>query len=252
MKKRSYSGSTASRKKYTPKMKRVERVLEFDCPSTTKDAVVSTIADNFSKDEIDKIDSLGKPIVTVDGNIDRKRNAYERVTIDDPDKPPRLIINHPDESSITHEMIHHMRTVDKDRSRYSKTAYSVDGKGVVNKKTHPKLTISRIKNAEETATTAETEIRLKNDTDWISSYWNLRERGVDPYKIREKDRIVLRTTESKQIPEGENVTGKGAVDLLNKNYPKTMISGSNESYNGGEKAYLTYRTILDARKKRRW
>ena len=41
-----------------------EKAFDFKCNSTTKEKVVKTVADNFTKEEIDKIGSQGKPVVT--------------------------------------------------------------------------------------------------------------------------------------------------------------------------------------------
>ena len=41
-----------------------EKAFDFKCNSTTKEKVVKTVADNFTKEEIDKIGSQRKPVVT--------------------------------------------------------------------------------------------------------------------------------------------------------------------------------------------
>ena len=231
-----------------------EKAFDFKCNSTTKEKVVKTVADNFTKEEIDKIGSQGKPVVTNVSNtsVDTSKDTYARKESKFPDAKAEIILkNGAGETTITHEVVHHLRTVDPDRDKYAKTAYPVDKKGIVNSKKAERGPISRkkISNAEETATVAETELRTKNNSDYVSKYWTVDKYQVSGKGIRDSDRTTMRKSESGSVPEGSNATGKRAIDLVNQNYPKTVISSKKE---GGESALSTFRKIIGKRAKHQW
>ena len=239
--------SSSVKRGTSAKMGAVERSFDFRCDSDTKQKVIRTVSENFSSDEIKKIDSQGKPIVT--NKIPAgKEGAYDRVTTDRKvDSPSIHLTKKPDETAITHEVLHHLRTVDTERTGYAKTAYPVDNKGVSKsyryegKKIHEK-----VKNAEETATTAETEIRTKNPGH-VSIYWKANDNDTSAKSTRDRDRKVLRSNGA--MEEGTNATGKDAIRMMNKNYPNTEIKSKRV---GGESALDTFKKIFLLRGKRKW
>ncbi len=245
---------TASKKEYTPKMYAAERAFDFKCNSSTKEKVVKTVADNFTKEEIDKIDSQGKPVVTNVSNTEVKtdKDTYVRKRSDEPGKETEIVLkNNAGETTITHEVVHHLRTVDQERDKYAKTAYPVNKQGVMNADKIMKGAINdkRISNAEETATVAETELRTKNNSDYVSKYWKIDKNLTTGKGVRDSDRETMRKTDTGSISEGSNATGKKAIELVNRNYPKTMISSKKE---GDETALSTFRKIINKRSKHQW
>ena len=160
-------------------------------------------------------------------------------------------------STITHEFVHHLRTVDRSRKKYAKTAYPVDSKG--NDKSQLKhgisykgMTYEQVNCAEESATTAETEIRLKHKSIYLSSYWGRDKLPSEREKIRDEDRKTLREDRNgNSLKDGKNITGKRAVEYLNRNYPRTTISQNRP--NGSSKTALNiFREIINKRAQRRW
>ena len=158
-----------------------------------------------------------------------------------------ILKTNPSEMTVTHEVVHHMRTVDGSRDKYAKTAYPTDGKGNVKcGRLKSNITYKQIKNAEETATAAETELRLKHESEEISGYWKDRY-DVSGRNTRDSDRRTMRSNGA--IQEGSNVTGRSAVNKVNENYPKTIISSRKE---GSETALSTFRKIFSWRNKKKW
>ena len=247
---RSHSSSKRGRSVsgYTPQMRSAENAFNFDCTEATKKKVLKTVTENFSKSEIEMMDRFGKPLV-VNEDTQGKNGAYVRNTTKDKKESPTIILKpNPSEVTVTHELVHQMRTVDDNRDKYAKTAYPIDGKGAVKyDKIKDTGLRKKVKNAEETATAAETELRVKNKSEHVSGYWKMDDHDVSGKATRDSDRRTMRSNGA--IKEGTNVTGKTAVDHVNSNYPKTIISSKKE---GGETALSTFRKIFSWRNKKKW
>ncbi len=240
------------KKGYTPKMSAAEKAFDFKCTDTTKDKVIETVANNFTKDEIEKISKNGKPVVNNDQTITTDgRSAYSRSTNHNGEKTPVISFpRKPEESSVTHEVIHHLKAVDNDRTGYARTAYPVDNKGTTKcNKIPDDKTYKQIRNAEETTTVAETELRTKTKGGFLSRYWKIDEHMVDGREIRDKDRKTMRRTNTGSVEDGKNVIGEEATKLVNENYPKTLVSSKRVE---GESALMTFKRIFDKRRKHKW
>ncbi len=252
--KKSTTGRSRGRPKkgYTSKMYAAEKAFDFKCADSTKEKVVETVANNFTKKEIEKISMNGKPVVNNDQNVTTDgKSAYSRSTNRNGEKTPIISFpRKPEESSVTHEVIHHLKAVDNDRTGFAKTAYPVDNKGVTkcNKITNEK-TYNQVKNAEETTTVAETELRTKTKGRFLSRYWKIDKHMVDGKEIRNEDRITLRKTSTGTIEDGKNVIGEKATELVNENYPKTLVSSRKIE---GESALVSFKRIFDKRRKHKW
>lgn len=152
-----------------------------------------------------------------------------------------------DETTITHEIIHHMRCVDERRDKYSKTAYPmVEGGYRKSDMCSDEKELERIRNAEETATCVEAELRTKILSKNPSGYWRLSEQEI-AYSVSKADREKIRSNEG--MKEGTNITGTDAIDAVNRNYPKTQIS---TKLVNGETALETFKRIFRLRGKGRW
>lgn len=232
-------------------MRAAEKSFNFDCTEATKTKVLKTVTDNFSKEEIKKIDQFGKPLVVNKNPADEcmvnKNGGYERPSTDNEKKTATIILKtHPSEMTVTHELVHHLRTVDDRRDDYAKTAYPVDKRGIVDSDKNSGGQKHKTKNAEETATVAETELRTKNKSKRVSGYWAVDKYDVDGHETRNADR---RTMRSGEVKEKKNVTDQKAIDMVNKNYPKTIISSRRV---GGETALSTFKRIFRLRKEKKW
>ena len=241
----------AGKRKYTPAMRAAERSFNFDCTEATKTKVLKTVTDNFSKEEIKKIDQFGKPLVVnkdpADECMVNKNGGYERPSSDNEKKTATIILKtHPSEMTVTHELVHHLRTVDDRRDNYAKTAYPIDKRGVVDSNKNRGGQKPKTRNAEETATVAETELRTKNKSTRVSGYWAVDKYDIDGHETRDADR---RTMRSGEVKEKKNVTDQKAIDMVNKNYPKTIISSRRV---GGETALSTFKKIFRLRKEKKW
>ena len=95
-----------------------ENTFDFKCADSTKKKVIETVANNFTKDEIEKISKNGKPVVNNDQTVTTDgKSAYSRSTSRNDGKTPVISFpRKPEESSVTHEVIHHLKAVDKDLS----------------------------------------------------------------------------------------------------------------------------------------
>ncbi len=238
---------------YTPKMVAVTRVFEFRCSNAIKDKVVRTVASNFTWEEIEMMKVQGKPIVWSGGLPDGKRGHNARVDTRRPHNSPEFRFSEKaGEDTITHEIIHHLRTVDVERSRYSKTAYPVKKNGVCRTDLLDKeVKEKEMKNAEETATVSEVEIRTKEPSKNVSNYWRVDENTATGKDIRDADRLTLRKTNCGPVPNGSNVIGKDAVKMLNRNYPKTMIS-FRRTKERKIPAIYSFNRIINLRRKKKW
>lgn len=252
--KKSTTGRPRGRPKkgYTPKMCAAEKAFDFKCADSTKEKVIETVANNFTKDEIEKISKKGKPVVNNDQTITTDgKSAYSRSTSHNDGKTPVISFpRKPEESSITHEVIHHLKAVDKDRTGFAKTAYPIDNNGTTKCNKIPnKKTYNQVRNAEETTTVAETEIRTKTKGGFLSKYWKIDKHMVDGREIRDKDRKTLRKTSTGSVEDGKNVIGEKATKMVNENYPKTLVSSRRVE---NESALMTFRRIFDKRRKHKW
>ena len=252
--KKSMTGRPRGRPKkgYTPKMCAAEKAFDFKCADSTKEKVIETVANNFTKDEIEKISKNGKPVVNNDQTVTTDgKSAYSRSTSRNDGKIPVISFpRKPEESSVTHEVIHHLKAVDKDRAGFAKTAYPVDNNGTTKcDKILDKKTYNQVRNAEETTTVAETEIRTKTKGGFLSKYWKIDKHMVDGREIRDKDRKTMRKTSTRLVEDGKNVIGEKATEMVNENYPKTLVSSRKVE---NESALMTFKRIFDKRRKHKW
>jgi len=252
--KKSMTGRPRGRPKkgYTPKMYAAEKAFDFKCADSTKEKVIETVTNNFTKDEIEKISKNGKPVVNNDQTVTTDgKSAYSRSTSRNDGKTPVISFpRKPEESSVTHEVIHHLKAVDKDRAGFAKTAYPVDNNGTTKcDKILDKKTYNQVRNAEETTTVAETEIRTKTKGGFLSKYWKIDKHMVDGREIRDKDRKTMRKTSTRSVEDGKNVIGEKATEMVNENYPKTLVSSRKVE---NESALMTFKRIFDKRRKHKW
>ena len=211
----------------------------------TENKVVTAAEKGFTEDEIRKMRKAGKIIVTDKEKLEKgKLGAIDRITTDNPKAQPKIILTKgAKEGTVTHEIIHHARTLDSSRKGYTKTAYPVGHGHVADMDRISAIGKERVKNAEETATAAETELRTggngtKND------YWSVKKKN--PKDVFEHDYPILRGNDG---GGKEPIIGEKAIRLVNKNYEKADISERTE---GDEQAKETYKKIFIKRDKGEW
>lgn len=234
----------------TPKQREIESTFDFSRlkPGDAK-TVKKVIEKNFTQNEIKTMAVQGKVIISK-GNVDR--GAYGHVNEGEKGNPLIILGKDHDEETIVHEVIHHLRTTDKTRKKYSKTAYPINNKGEIKYyKIGKKL--KKVGNAEETATSAETEIRIGNPNHYTNGYWDIYKGEEIPKKVRLSDRSVLRTGASGEVlPENLTIKGEKVKELMNRNYPHTEISGKTSDDDEPEEALVSWYRINTLRSKGKW
>lgn len=130
-----------------------------------------------------------------------------------------------DEDTITHEFVHHARTVDEARMGFSKTAYKiVDG---MYDETFYIRYEPDIHNFEEAATVAETTARTKGPAKIFSGCYGY-VKGISKKRAYESDR--KRLTENPQsisVNETKGIKGKAVINIINEEFTKTHIASMN-------------------------
>ncbi|TQS82545.1 MAG: hypothetical protein A3Q59_07725 [Methanomethylophilus alvi] len=258
-----------------------ERTVDIRCKGEQRRKVEDAVARNFSAMDIATFDDHGRPVVRPFSKAeesDRRygKGNYRRKTKNDKGKvdgPEIALRKNASEYTITHEFVHHERTVDWRRFGFSKTAYPIDRKGTYHTNTKTIEDIRKVNVAEESATTAETAMRCgKAQKSYPFSYYkNLEDQvkkdvaahpekeesikkkyGVDSLnglsrKMYERDREMLRNVAG--ADEGEPVTGYNAIKTINGNFKKTNIS---DLKMGDETARSIFERIKSLRRKRRY
>ena len=133
---------------------------------------------------------------------------------------PRICLG-PDarDDQIVHEFVHHLRTADDRRTGITRTSYPVDTEGKVIDSEIVRKYLLDIKNVEESATTAETVVRMKSVCG-LSKYFD--KTGVPSDQAYRHDRMLL--TDSDDIKTSENIRGAIAVKMVGDKFEMTMIS----------------------------
>jgi len=138
--------------------------------------------------------------------------------------PVPLIIFDPDlnEDTITHEFVHHARTVDATRTGFVKSAHRI--KNGDHDDAYYYCNKQDITNIEEAATVAETTTRTVRPADKLSGYYfSVPETSAK--KAYESDRKRLTGNEqSVDVSQTEGIKGKAAINMVNKEFPRTHIA----------------------------
>ncbi len=232
--------------------KLVEKVLDIRIRGKKRTEVADAIAENFAVDEITKMDDFGKPEVISNQKIldeigkesNKKIEGYCRHKTKWDNHTIINLSESTDEYTIVHEFIHLLRACDKRRKKYARTAHDFDKNGRIVSETTDKT-----RRAEETATHAETALRIAwprtpSHYSWEYSYGDT----FSTDKIHKNylnDRGILRRYFGRKIKDGVTIKGRIARILLNANYPKTMISKNHEQK---ERAIDIFDRIIKKRK----
>ena len=199
-----------------------------------QEQIASTVADNFTKKEIDcMIKSKDDLVITVgevkkegaDGSFKRKYGPEDKIEITIEDKA--------DSMAIAHEFIHLSRMTDKSRKGVSQTVFPTDKNGITNIETRDGPSGGKLINAEESATSAEAALRVNQPGSAPRYFENLGKKN--PYDGRYEhpsknenmlhDRKVLRTNkDGKVVPDGTVIKGEEANKKMVRNYKSTRIS----------------------------
>ena len=218
----------------------VATTIDFAGPDMKrKETIAATVADNFTKKEIQTMTENGNVVVTHGENVTSKPTA-DAEHRDRPAEGPAMInINdEADATAITHEFVHHLRAEDKNRKGVSKTAYDLDPRGRVIAGSRT----DRARFAEECATIAETEIRAKyptsrpnsnlgklerqpGNTQWSSDNERKTMRSksdaVKPGEVIPK--FYIKGENVSTMPDGNNLRGKRAMDMFDRNFRRSRL-----------------------------
>ena len=202
-----------------------------------QEKVAATVSDNFTEKEIEAMTSHGnKPRVRI-GPVKDNPNADGSVHCkEEGSKAPTEITltKDADRTAITHEFVHLSRLVDRTRRGITRTAHRLTKNGRVCSDDYALSGPAKdIRNAEESATSAESILREKSVTDRPPVYF--RDLGKkDEYGRFEHpnardncdhDRTVMKThADGKRTSEGKTVKGREALRFFRRNYRNTRIS----------------------------
>jgi len=178
------------------------------------------LRDSFTQNELEKM-GKGGLIVRVfpinggnAGEYSRKRHDMDipKISLD-----PEL-----DEDTITHEFVHHARTVDESREGFAKTAYRTVN-GIYDITFHRKNE-SDIRNFEEAATVAETTARTRGPAKRISGYYDYVEEIFQRAAYDSDRKRLTGNSQSANIDETKGVKGKAVINRINEEFAKTHIA----------------------------
>lgn len=252
------SNNTSSRSgintSYKTKKELVKDVIPIKSEINKKDVdrVASVIADTFTRKEIELTEKPNNRVtITITNNLTKKTadGEYHRLYDDGKDNIAAIKIKpEADKMGITHEMVHHMRTIDKTRNGASRTPYELD-------KSNRRVSDNnsddgpKINNLEECATSAEAAIRTGGISERPPTYFdNIKvKRGTNHIVHRNRhenykfDREVLRKNKDGTNPRKDrDVTGKEAIGKMERNFEKSLISNKDT---GSESARETLKKI---------
>ena len=172
-----------------------------------------------------------------------------------------------DNTAITHEFVHLLRSEDKDRDGLARTAYDQDEEGYVIQKSKTLANVF----AEECAVIAETEIRTKEATKRLNSYLNKLDSDPIPQTEEMKwydiERRTMRTKansikSNERIPvfdkipdkdvmaEGNNLRGEKALQMFERNIQRARLGNATYQKYRGAKTNIQAITDNNERKKK--
>jgi len=126
------------------------------------------------------------------------------------------------EDTVTHEFVHHARTVDESRERFTRTAHRIVN-GAYDWAFRNENEFD-IHNFEEAATVAETTARTQGHAKKVSGYYGYVE-GVSRRVAYDSDRKRLTgNLQSANINETKGIKGKAATNRINSEFAKTHIA----------------------------
>ena len=126
------------------------------------------------------------------------------------------------DDTIVHEFIHHLRTMDVNRSGIARTPVCVNENGeTIESSIHKKYEFD-ISNVEESATVAETTARRRS-VGGISGYFS-RIQDINSNDAYIHDRLLL--TDSEDEARSKDIRGEEVIDAVNTKYERTKISGA--------------------------
>jgi hypothetical protein len=126
------------------------------------------------------------------------------------------------EDTITHEFVHHARTVDDTRIGFAKTAYKI--KDGISDENFFKKNMAEIRNFEEAATVAETTARTKAPSKNPSGYYDYVKEISRMVAYNSDRKRLTRNPQSAVIDETKGIKGKAVINIINAEFVKTHIA----------------------------
>jgi len=195
-------------------------ILFIDMTPNQQAFVRRVLRDSLTKKELEMMGKGGLTVRVVPFK-EGKVGAYRRKR-KDAEVPEIYLDEFLTEDTVTHEFVHHARTVDGSRTGYAKTAYKTVN-GIFDVKFNIKNELD-IRNFEEATTVAETTARTKDPAKNPSGYFDY-VGGISRRAAYDSDRKRLtRNTQSICIDETKGIKGKAAINSVNKEFAKTHIA----------------------------
>ena len=177
-------------------------------PADRQDYVVKTLQNNFTAAELKRM-TADYGLVIVEGNPGRLNDGCYVCRQHGVDTPRICIRSSSGEDTITHEMIHHARASDPERTDISRAPKQFDKDGYL-----IPGTFDAYHNLEEAATVAESTARTREPTTNLGYYTMLKNGTAQA--LYDSDRALL--------TNGKPLKGKRATEKINSSFEETAIS----------------------------
>lgn len=199
----------------TQAQRRAMRGIDLgSCSPSQQKEILGTLKDSFTVDELEMMSSDGGVEVRV-GWARGKKGWYSRRQFQS-DRAEIVLAADLDPDTITHEFVHHARTVDKSRKGITRTAYPTSGKTLTNR--------DDISNVEEAATVAETAARTKHPASRPSGYYDDVPNVTNSEAYAHDRRLLTRSPPDADLKDTVGIKGKAAISSVNRNFDRTHIA----------------------------
>jgi len=200
---------------------RAQRNIRFIDMTPYQQAFIRMVLrDSFTQKELETM-GKGGLIVRITPVEEGKAGAYRRKR-QDMEMPEIHLDEQLTEDIVTHEFVHHARTVDESRTGFAKTAYKTVN-GLFDMIFYIKNELD-IRNLEEATTVAETTARTKSPAKNPSGYFDYIG-GISRKAAYDSDRKRLtRNQQSTGVDETTGIKGKAATNCVNEEFAKTHIA----------------------------
>jgi len=200
---------------------RAQRNIKFIDMTPDQQAFIRRVLrDSFTQKELELM-GKGGLIVRVTPFEDGKAGSYRRKHQDTEISEIHLS-EFLTEDTVTHEFVHHARTVDESRTGFAITAYKTVN-GIFDAEFYFKNE-SDIHNLEEASTVAETTARTKSHAKDPSGYFDYIF-GISRKAAYNSDRKRLtRSPQSISVDNTKGIKGKAAINCVNEEFSRTHIA----------------------------
>lgn len=190
------------------------------------ETVRKVLEDNFTGEEILTAVKDGGLVITTGYPEDPEAGGYYRAVSDI--TPTAMIMLRPDfdEDTVTHEMVHHLRRVDRSRGGPSRCPYPLDEDGYNSPVREKDVDYSTL---EEAATVAEAAVRTRSPSDRPTGYYLYTDAGRKNYPGLPRNEIVAGVKKEyaedrNRLVRGAPLRGKRAAHRVNEEFGNLNIA----------------------------